>query len=399
MKTATTAIPTQRYVVMMAILAFLGAFFGVSSPIAPVRAETNDERPVGTKIQDQADMCRAQGGALVVTDWGLDAGGDVAHVTTQCFGGGGDGTVCILTPNAGGCAEAMTLRPESVAVGPADTADPGENPDLSAGVTGEPAQGVEVTASVSATSDEQMLACESLGGVATVVTDGSIAASELHCRGGVLDGMTCIVGHYDSTCTFFRITMDPGVRDGIRAGSLADTLENVPGGGRIVLMSQSGSPVDNAATQAEACGVFGGRGTTYYEFNEEGEAVWAESSCEGGALDGMHCGNDSIGSVCWVERVMAEQGPQVDFSAGNEVPVESAPVAPSPTVAPTEIVLANPTPTVEPTVMPTIEPTVGPTEPVDPPTFPTPPTDDVVAPPGEAEDPAVEPTSTPVILL
>ena len=397
--------PMRSFMPLLMLLMFLAAIpsaFTLSEPVhaAPKIANIS----MADRVEWDKNVCEGNGGKLTTSIGQMSA-------TTTCAGGLNDGRTCKHTFSTQDCNKTLVRTPEPVAPGAGETADPGHNSRNQTTVTGEntmpsggvaedPTLGEEVTANVTATSDEQVLACESLGGIATVVTNGSIAASEVHCRGGVLDGMTCIVGHYDSSCTFFRVTTDPGVRDGIRAGSLADTLENVTGGGRIVVMNQSGDNLDNVNRQAAVCRALGGVSEPNYEISNEDANSFSEASCKGGLLDGLYCFNTPSSTVCIFMRAALPESTQVDPSAGNEVPVESAPLAPSPTAQPTEVVVANPTPTPtsEPTAMPTTEPTVAPTEATDPPVFPTPPTDDIAVPPGEAEDPVIEPTPTEVIL-
>jgi hypothetical protein len=310
------------------------------------------------------------------------------------------------------CSAGRVLETQTVAMGPGDVADPGENSGgqtsvavggavPSDGVAEDPSRGMEVTTSTRATTDELVVACESLGGVATVDTHGGIGYTNVHCRGGVLDGTTCIVGHYDTYCTYYRVATDPAVLDDLTPDAVPALLEDASWDGEVIVFNQSGATVDSAAMQTALCGLFGGSGKAGYDFDEEGNETESRASCTGGLLDGMICQNYPDESIC-LFRAVAPESVQVDPNAGNEMPAERAPVAPSPTAQPTEVIVANPTPTSEPTVMPTsqptVAPTVAPTEPVEPPVFPTPPTDDIAVPPGEAEDPVIEPTPTEVVL-
>lgn len=351
------------------------------------------------RIEDERVGCEA-----VEPPGKLSVSVGTLSVTTTCRGGASDGRTCTHTFSTFDCSQGLTQKPESIAPGAGDTADPGQNPqnqtpvlDKNAAPTDsvaeDPTRGEEVTATTRATTDEVVLACESLGGIATVDSRGGIGATNVHCRGGVLDGTTCIVGHYDTYCPFFLIGTE---LDAMTPETMPDLLVDPDRDGNVVVMSQHVDIDDAADAAGTLCEGFGGTSSEHHEWEIGFEHIVA-TSCEGGLLDGMTCTHYYNQSVC-IFRAIEPDSIQIDPPAGNEVPAESAPAAPSPTVMPTEIVVANPTPTTEPTVIPTIEPTAVPTEPVDPPTFPTPPTDDVVAPPGEAQDPVVEPTPTVVVL-
>lgn len=264
-----------------------------------------------------------------------------------------------------------------------------------------PQGGTIVQVMTAAVPEQHVFACEALGGVGTIVTNGGTATVEVHCVGGVLDGMTCVTGHDDSSCTYVRVLTDPAVLDDLTPDAVHDLLEDPAWEGEVIVFNQSGPPVDRAALQTALCGLFGGSGEAGYDLDEKGNEIESRAICTGGLLDGVWCQNFPDESVC-IFRAAETESVQIDPAAGNEMPVDRLPVAPTPTAQPTDDIVVIPTPPTEPTVTPTMEPTVPPTmappEPEDPPTFPTPPTDDVVAPPGEAEDPALEPTPTVIVL-
>lgn len=411
MKRFATRVPRMRWLVLIASLVFVSAF------LVPLNASalTDTDLSISKRLRLAEQHCEEDGGGELDIAYSYEDDVLVA-ATTTCEGGIWDGQVCVHEQDTVDCytAPSLTQTTEPIAPGAGDTADPGENPRSqstvldqntahSDGAAEDPTRGEEMTSSSRATTDEVVLACESLGGVATVDTHGGIGYTNVHCRGGVLDGTTCIVGHYDTYCPFFFIGTE---LDAMTPETMPDLLVDPDRDGNVVVMSQHVDIDDAADAAGTLCEGFGGTSSEHHEWELGFEHIVA-TSCEGGLLDGMNCTHYYNDSVC-VFRAIEPDSVKVDPSAGNEIPADSAPAAPSPTAMPTQVVDVSVTPTptmeptvtpaVEPTVMPTADPTVAPTEPVDPPTFPTPPTDDVVVPPGEAEDPVVEPTPTVVVL-
>lgn len=405
MKTAASGFSVASFILVSITLVLAGFFLDVYPAAAEPRMTQVSLRE---RLTWDKWHCESQDGTNG-SPGKLSVSVGTLSVETKCEGGGNDGRTCTHTFSTEDCRVSLTRDPEGPSPGIPTSADPGENPRSQTSVPGDitaPTDGqVEdlirgevVSTSTRATDEEVVLACESLGGIATVVTNGSIAATEVHCRGGVLDGSTCIVGHYDTYCTFFRVTTDVTFTDGRAPGSMADVLQNVDGSGKVVVMNQSGDNVENVKNQVAACRALGGVSDPIYDFDPDGTAGLSEATCKGGLLNGLFCFNTPSETVCIFMRAALPESVQVEPSGGNQVPAENVPVAPSPTVVPTGTVELIPTLTPEPTPMSTTEPTMVPTDPVDPPTFPTPPTDDVVVPPGEAEDPVVEPTLTEVVL-
>lgn len=282
----------------------------------------------------------------------------------------------------------------------ANDAGPHVAPDEVIEASDAPDGRITVQVMVTTVPEEQVFACEALGGVGTTVSNGGTATVEVRCSGGVLDGTSCTVGHYDTYCTFSKVTTDPSLLNGVTPDTLADKLEDPAWDGQVVVYNQSGTSVDAAAAQVALCGLLGGSGGNDHDF----ETGVSTSFCHGGLLDGMYCTNfqDPDQALCVFEAVIPE-GPSIQTGdAVPDIPVERQPSDEQTTV--------NPAPTTEPTVVPTdvstaeptVEPTVIPTDmPVEPTVAPTwsPPNNDNAAPPNNVVEPIVDPTPTPVVLL
>jgi hypothetical protein len=246
------------------------------------------------RIEDERVGCEA-----VEPPGELSVSVGTLSVTTTCRGGASDGRTCTHTFSTYDCSQGLAQTPESIAPGAGEPADPGQNPqnqttvlDQNTAPTGsvaeDPTRGEEVTAAARATTDDVVLACESLGGIATVDTYGSIGATEVHCRGGVLDGTTCIVGHYDTYCPFYLIRTDANNLDAMTPETMPDFIGNADWDGDIVLMRQHVDIDDAADPAGTLCETFGGTSSEYHEWEIGFEFIVA-TNCEGGLLDGMRC--------------------------------------------------------------------------------------------------------------
>jgi hypothetical protein len=375
-------------------------------------------------VEAQKAACRNLGGTAE-THYEFNTAGGVESATVDCSGGLLDGWRCGLI-EMGSLYDSACAYPdmlgdegaevEAVAVGPTGgventgASESGDPADVAVqpGSVADASQGEELTIEIGASPEEQVAACEIFGGTGTVTNNAGTATVDVHCRGGLLDGMSCMIGHYDSYCTYYRVTTDPAALDGVTPDTLPEVLDDPTGDGSTVILNQSGTPVDTAASQAAICRIFGGTPLNTMVLDGNGAVGTSLSYCDGGLLDGMLCANSIDDSSCAFFGTIPES-PAADSPAGNEVPANDAPAAPPPTVVPTAVVDTSAKPTPTPTMMPTTEPTVAPTVvptevPVEPTIVPTlappPPQNDNSLPPGGGvEDPVLEPTPTEVVLF
>jgi hypothetical protein len=275
---------------------------------------------------------------------------------------------------------------------------------------------------------DQAGACEGAGGTATTIDNGTrgTATVDVRCKGGVLDGMVCRNGHYQSVCDFYRgetgpdedpnVTPTGGIMF-VQLEPLADgedttdirvmpgLAEDPTGTDTVVIANQSGSTVtDNATGQVGLCRLAGGKESVNVKRTASGGLIWVDVGCTGGLLDGMACLNGNGYTICALRGELPE-GPRVTPAAGIEDPAGDVPndmdagtdEQLTPTAVPTE---TTPEPTAAPTE-PTVTPTETPAEPtVAPTTAPQPPKNDNAVPPGETGDPTEgEPTPTVHVIL
>jgi hypothetical protein len=288
------------------------AYMALMALGVPSMATANVDLDNGVEAQKAA--CRNLGGTSE-TSYEFNTAGGVDSASVYCSGGMLDGWSChnitfgsANDTNCGytGPPAGMREGDEAVAVGPTggveniDISSPGGGADVAAqpGSIEDASQGEDLTMEVGASPEDQVAACEIFGGTGTVTNNPGMATVDVHCTGGLLDGMSCMNGHYDSYCTYYRVTTDPATLDGITPDTLPEVLNDPTGDGTTVIMNQSGSPVDIAAAQAAICNIFGGTALNTMVLDGNGSVETSLSYCDGGLLDGMLCANSIEDSSC-----------------------------------------------------------------------------------------------------
>ena len=433
MKTPSTRISIGPLVI---VLLFAAIAVNTAAPLhleaAPIPIAPGSS--ISDRVRAQRDLCEIGGGSLgTATTYSSVFKNVVTSVSTVCSGGTSDGMTCTNTQSATDCKQIRVAPTESVVPEQRpDTAEQVENPEETSPIIGEivalpgevaedPTAGDGV-AEMQTIADQATVACEALGGTATVNAQHptTTATFDVQCIGGMLDGMIC----YGTICDYFaaapagpgedaRVPPTDGVAEdptGTTPGEIAfvevasmaeleDALlaENPDAGETVVIYNQSGPTMsDNATDFVLACEAVGGtvRVTEDRTVGSGLKSIFVR--CTGGLLGGLGCGYLPSGySACFFKTVLPEDA-QVTPAAGVEDPAGNVPTE---TVVATE---AAPAPTATATPpMPTMAPTEVPVEPtVAPPSDPPPPKNDSSAPPsGPVEDPAgSEPTPTPVVL-
>jgi hypothetical protein len=400
--------PVVSSVMVLVIMALLGTMLGAVPPLSIAGAQSVDKTTIGDWVVTEIVICGAWGGVSTVI-FDFDSSGNIESAITSCHAGHEEGPgTCFITETGNSCA--LTQAPESIAPDLPDIADPGANPRYQTsvpdqntappvGVAEDPTRGEGVTMEIAASPEEQVAGCETLGGIGTIIDNRGTATIDVHCSGGVLDGMVCRNGHYQTDCTYYRVTTDPAILGGVTPDALPELIEIPEGTGPLVVMKGTNDPDATAAGQQMTCALLGG--TAEIEQNYIGgppPIYLVDVRCTGGLLDGMECANGESGWLCGFSRPLSPASQHDTVTPGE---AEDVPAAPPPTAQPTQVVDANLTPT--PTTVPTMEPTASPTDvPVEPTVMPTtvppqPPRNDNSVPPGESIEP-VEPTPTPVIL-
>ncbi len=90
---------------------------------------------------------------------------------------------------------------------------------------------------------------------------------------------------------------------------------------------------DRVKSQAKDCEKMGGASSTHHQFDEAGDLISVQVSCEGGAIDGLVCDNTETTVDCYqgkafvqpTQQVVPEQRP--DTAAPVENPAQTFPVA------------------------------------------------------------------------
>lgn len=113
--------------------------------------------------------------------------------------------VCIILPTlivTGQASGSVQAQSQSAPVG---------DSRVTPGVAEDPTEDAGETTARQVAAD-QVGACETFGGTATVTDQRSIGTIDVRCSGGVFDGMVCQNGHYDSACTTYRTPHGSGGR-------------------------------------------------------------------------------------------------------------------------------------------------------------------------------------------
>ncbi len=313
----------------MALLAVLFANSVEAAPrLLPLQAPESD----GAKEEQitlQEEECRQEGGTPE-THYELDVDFSIISSQVYCEGGGYDGVLCDNGPDFSECYRPDSFIQPTASVLPdqrPDTAAPVENPGQSVpnvddreappgGVAENPPGGDETIAT--RTVADQVEACETLGGTATVTDDRATAIATVRCDGGVLDGMSCINGHYDTFCSSYsspydseqdpRVPPTGGVAEDptgtapseitfVQVESMAELedallAEDPDGGETVVIYNQVGDPVFTGTTWAQLCSAFGGSPTVNEPRTVGGGLEGVTVVCTGGLLDRKVCAHD-----------------------------------------------------------------------------------------------------------
>lgn len=417
-----------RTVMVVVVMALLGAMLVTTVAAAP--EDTGEAIDIGVLAAESE--CKLFGGqGSTHYEFNVDGGVDMA--TTTCVGGGLDGRVCTTTPTAQSCGTPGKFVQPTQQVVPEqrpDTAAPVENPqqtfpivgDIAAppGGVAEDPTGDEEARIAEDEANEQAAACKNAGGTGTVIDNRSTATIDVRCAGGVLDGMVCRNGHYETVCDVYRGPTGPENPTTIATGdiefvqvesmpeleeALLGAAEDPTGADTVVVYNQVAYDASEAATdQVLACEALGGTATVEQFRTVASGLMGVHVGCKGGLLDGLKCANSTrVGTACGFYRSVVPDDPRVTPVAGVEVPAESittatAVVTVTPTPAmdddvgmPPDATATAPPPPPTRTLTP-VEPTVAPTA-----APPPPPRNDNSVPPGESIEPG-EPTPTPVVL-
>lgn len=157
---------------------------------------------------------------------------------------------------------------------------PADNTSVTPGAAEDPTGSDPVMIASQSAATDQVGACQTFGGTATVIDQRATATIDVRCTGGILDGMVCQNGHYGSVCNYYRgptspeedpnvtptggiliVPMEPGeeLEDAAGTSTTPAVAEDPVGSDTMVIANQVGHPVDLATMQAAVCKIAGGK--------------------------------------------------------------------------------------------------------------------------------------------
>lgn len=180
----------------------------------------------GDAAADQASGCKAAGGSATTID-----NRSTATIDVRCSGGildgmvcknGHYGSICDFYRGETGSDRNPVVRPTGSimflqAEEPSATATNGA-PEVAEDPTGTDTVVIanQSGSTVTDNATGQVLACRGLGGTETVIEERTVGSGlkwvDVHCKGGLLDGMWCANGDGYTICVFRSVTSPTGVR-------------------------------------------------------------------------------------------------------------------------------------------------------------------------------------------